>query len=267
MGRPSIFSSKYERQMKRRRNIKIFLVVIVVFIIIIVVAANLNIFNLSNISKDGKVSSVASEKKDTKPSKSKKTNKSEANSSDNNKTSSQSENSSFIVTMPDNKAVKVYYSNNGGTKKISNVDVGVPDISYNISPSGSEVVVYEKSTQNMMLAKSDGTSSNITKTSYVSGSNTTFDEATTLKNDPSYIWCASPEFIDDDNIAFISQLPWFITSKPDKYIWIYNLKNNSYTNTNINGLDTTLGSLTPKGLSVTLNNNTQYLKSDGTLSN
>lgn len=86
-----------------------------------------------------------------------------------------------------------------------------------------------------------------------------------LSSDPNYIWCSSPQFIDDNNIAYISQLPWI--GKTTKYVWIENLNDKSHTVVqNIQGEDLKLDKLTDKGLTVIEDGKTVFLKADGSIS-
>jgi hypothetical protein len=72
------------------------------------------------------------------------------------------------------------------------------------------------------LFDTNGNKEDITNPEYVSSSGTVISKDNQLSSNPNYIWCSSPKFIDDDNIAYISQLPWL--NKSSKYIWIENIQ-------------------------------------------
>ena len=68
----------------------------------------------------------------------------------------------------------------------------------------------------------------VTKKEYVSSTGTTFSKDSVLKGKSDYIWCIDPMFIDDNSIAYVSNLPWF--NKTTKYVWIYSIKDNVHYN-------------------------------------
>jgi hypothetical protein len=260
VGKPSIFSSGYEKRMRKRRK-RIFIIVtssiIVAAIVVVVFMGSLGIANKKIVSSETNNKKNTSSKKtsDVKV-KTKKSNENDAKTI---------VTSNFMINMPSGKQAKVIYDNTSTGKVIKSVDNSDPDLDYNINPSGSAVVLVQKSTQDIVLANADGTSSNITNANYTSTTGTVFSKATVLKANPSYIWCASPKFIDDTNIAYISQLPWF--QKTNKYIWKYNTQNKTTVNTNITGQNVQINSITPKGLEIITDNSTQYLKGDGSVTN
>ncbi len=264
MAKPSIFSSKYQKKMRRRKK-KItigIIIIIIVSVIAIVLAKN----NFSGVGKTlGNIMKSSSTKTTKQQSKSKTAVKKDKVVKKNNAVTKKVDTGNFVVTMPSGKQVKIIYDNTTTAKVIKSVDNNDSDLDYNINPSSSAVVLFQKSTQDVMLANSDGTSSNITNSSYVSGSGQTFDKNTILKSTPTYIWVQSPKFIDDSNIAYISQLPWF--DKNDKYIWKYNVQGKTNINTNITGLNVQINNITANGLEIVTDDKTQYLKGDGSITN
>jgi hypothetical protein len=117
----------------------------------------------------------------------------------------------------------------------------------------------------MICMGSDGNKQDITNAKYVSTSGTTFDKNTILSTKSDYIWCSSPKFIDNDNIAYLSQLPWF--NKTTKFVWVENLKTKVNTRIeNLSGEDVKFESLQSKGLPVVLDGVTKFLSPTGTVS-
>lgn len=255
MAKPSIFSSDYEKSIRRRRKNIILSIVIVVLVILIAM-----VVFFGDILPTGKTSND----------KTKKTNstainkKTEANSKKKNETTQKVQVPvNFVVAMPSGKQIKIDYKLSGTTKIITNAENTDADLEYNISPSGSAVVIFQKSTQDMMLAASDGTTTNITSENYTAGNGQVFDKANVLKTNASYIWCASPRFIDDNNIAYITQLPWF--NKTNKYIWKYNLQSKTSINTNITGQNVQINNINPKGLEIVVDGATEYINAAGNI--
>lgn len=264
MGKPSIFSSEYQKRMRRRKKKTIIgiISIIVVFAIVMIVSKT----NLSGIGKTlGNITRSGSNKTTKQESNPKTVVKKEKTVKKNNVPTKKVDTGNFVVTMPSGKQAKIVYDNTATAKVIKSVDNSDSDLDYNINPSSSAVILFQKSTQDVILANSDGTSSNITNLSYVSGGGQSFDKATVLKNNPTYIWVQSPKFIDDSNIAYITQLPWF--NKNDKYIWKFNVQNKTNMNTNITGLNVQINNVTAQGLEIVTDNKTQYLKGDGSLTN
>lgn len=263
MGKPSIFSSRYEIEKRKRKKRRI----ITIFSVLILVIAAIIFFNINTGTKtNNKNNEAASNKNNTQQNGSPKTvaakkEKAPKKKAQSKKTASKN----YTASMPSGKQISVVYETSNNVNKITGILNADADMDYNINPSGSSIVLYQKSTQDMVIVNSDGTSSNISVASYTSQGGQNFDKATQLKNNPSYVWEASPKFIDDNNIAYISQLPWF--NKQNKYIWKMNIKDKSNINTNITGTDVQIGNITPSGLQITSDNVTEYLKPDGSVSN
>ena len=65
---------------------------------------------------------------------------------------------------------------------------------------------------------------NATKMQYVSTQGTIFLKEDCINSYPGYIWHSQAKFIDEDNIVYVSQMPYFGSAAVDKYVWRYNLK-------------------------------------------
>lgn len=273
MAKPSIFSSRYEEEMKKRKRR------IIIAIIALIFAAGIIILSIGKIIDYNKMASEI--KKINVFQLNKNSGKSSANTNTDNKKSGSSnnkqqtvkqtpvkktENKSYSVQLADGKSVKVLYDDSNGNRTIKTLENSDSDIDFNISKTAAFIVIYEKSTQSMMLVNANGKISDITYASYKSeSSGTVFQKNDILKNNPNYVWCMSPKFIDDNNIVYISQVPWF-DNRPDKYLWIYNISGNTYVNTNVTGTNIQVNGLSDKGIEVVIDGNTEYLKGDGTIS-
>ncbi|WP_287822352.1 hypothetical protein [Clostridium sp.] len=264
MAKPSIFSNRYRRQMKKRRNRTVIIIVCAIVIIAaIVVLASGRLTNWTKNNANVKKVPVAQSDKKQSTAVKEDTSKSAEKPADN-KESQKPVDKVFAVNMPDGKAINVIYDDSSNTRKITNIQNQDQDIEFNINPSSTVAILYEKSTQNMLLVNADGTSSNSASTSYKSTTGTTFNKDSIIKDKPGYIWQQSPKFIDDNNIAYISQLPWF-DNRTSKFIWKYNIKDKTNINTNITGTNVQINNLTDKGLEIVTDNVTQYLKGDGSV--
>lgn len=278
MAKPSIFSSKYEKEMKKRKRKRIFgvlgiLLVICMFILVSSETINcksivanikkINIFsfgknkNSQNVTENDKKKNTSDANNKKQDSKKKKTTVKQA---------AVPENKFYSIQFSDGKTMKVNYDDSNGSKVIKTVDNTDSDLDYNISPSANAVVLYEKSTQTMLLVDINGKATDVTYKSYMAqSSGTVFEKNSVLKDNPAYVWCSSPKFADNDNIAYISQIPWF-DNRTDKYVWMYNISGNKYSNTNIEGTNIQINGVSDKGIEIISDNNTQYLKGDGTVS-
>ncbi|AAK80590.1 hypothetical protein BJV85_001247 [Clostridium acetobutylicum] len=263
MAKPSIFSSDYEKQQrkrKQRRNISIFLLICVIFLVLVYLGFKTNLKNVKvpKLSASSNVSSKTPSKKSggTIVKDSKKT------SSKNSK----AQDESLKVNLPDGKQVSLVCGENNNQRIVKSVDLSGLNGEYNISPSSKNVVIYEKDTQNMFFIDASGVVQDITYKAYTSGSGTTFNKDSILSSNPGYIWGVSPKFVDDNTIVYISQLPWF-DNRQSKYVWKFSITDKSYTNSNLTGNDIKMNSLTDKGIEIVIDGNTTYMKADGTTSN
>lgn len=265
MAKPSIFSSDYEKQLRRRkrgRNIIIFLVlgIIILVLVNIYAKANLQDIKLPKINASNSSSKSASKK-----------NGAAVAVKDNKKTSSKNKKSgtkdkSLSVNLPDGKPVDLVYSGAGNNRIVKSVDLKGLNAEYDISPGNKNVIIYEKDNQNMFFIDSNGSVQDITYKTYTSGQGTTFNKDNVLSSNAGYVWCASPKFVDDNTIVYISQLPWF-DNRQNKYVWKFSMTDKSYVNTNLTGSDIKLNSVTDKGIQIVIDGNTTYMKADGSTSN
>lgn len=275
MAKPSIFSNQYDKQVrkrKRRKKIIVFLVCClgIYAVVKIYLGVNFNDFSFKNIAAKLEQEQKKKEADNNKVSKSvnktAKSNSSAKTKSDS-KTKSASKDQVVNVKLADGKQVAVTYDASGNTKKIKTVNLNGVDGEYNISPSSQNLIIYEKTGQNMYYVDSSGNASDITYKTYTSTSGTTFSKDNIIQSNPSYVWCASPKFIDDNTVVYISGLPWF-DNRTDKYIWRMTINDKSYANTNIHGNDVKINGVTAdKGIEIVTDTTTQYMKADGTITN
>jgi hypothetical protein len=261
VARPSIFSSDYKDKMKRRkvRNI----IILLVFVILLATIFLFSKIDFSKITK-GLNSPI---NKQTNGVLSVKTTNTTNDSAI--KPSDETDVMGYTVKLSSGQELKAVYEGNNNDKKFKYVSPEIGINLYQISPSGNGIIIYDKASQGMIYVKIDGTILDITEKQYISSDKTVFQRDEELKKNPSYVWCDSPKFIDDENIVYISQLPWF-NSNTTKYIWTFNVtkpinSSDSYhVFESLAGDSITIGDVTPdKGISIQYDGNTKFLSADG----
>lgn len=264
MAKPSMFSNNYEKQMRRRRNILIFSLIVILGILFFFFFAQKGSF-LKKV-KDNFISMVTKkeDKKVVEPQKNVGTESSETKTEViENKVIENKVLKKDVIFINDEKVTLTINDN-----KIESVESSKGYYSYDLSPSKTSGVAYNKINQNTYFFDVQGNMKDITYKQYVSTKNTIFNKETILNNNRNFIWMKTPRFIDDTNIAYLSQVPWF---KQQQYLWIYNTNNpnyNSYKFIDYNG-DFTKGQniefkdITEKGLEMTVDDKAYYITSSG----
>lgn len=263
MAKPSIFSKDYDRRMKRRKRNKVFIIVL-----LIILGGMLILFGTG--IKDKIVAKLTQIKEETKQEEIKKEQKQEASKKSDEKQTKKATvkeekkvvDKSFEIELDKNVKIKVFYDD---SKKIKLIDSNKnKNILTDINPGKNKLIAYNKATQNMFLIGVDGSKKDVTNKNYTSTSGTAFQKDAILGSKPGYIWCGDPKFIDDNNIAYVSQLPWF--NKTTKYVWKYDVKNNTHINIqSIQGENIKFDKITDKGLTVAADGKSVYLKADGSV--
>ncbi|MBU3110935.1 hypothetical protein [Clostridium lacusfryxellense] len=276
MRKPSIFSKNYDKEVKRRKIIIITLIILPVIGLGIffstgfdaVLNKGISMKNginsiLSNKSKDNKKdeqNKAAAVKKESekvieKQAKTEKDDSAKAESAS--KAVSDIKDQHFDVTFSDGQKVSIEYSQLAEVKTIKGV-TNDKEVSYDISPSKKAIVLQSIKNQDMLYVDVNEIKTDITKKAYVSSKNVTFTKKEQLNKNPSYLWSVSPKFIDEDNIAYVSELPWL--KKTVKYIWKVNLKNNTHKQVQrVSGKEITFDKITPEGLAANIDGNIVYI--------
>ena len=264
MGKPSIFSREYERKMKRRRRNFIFFSLI---IIILVCAAALkfvhNPVNFSNIkaniqawidsdttSKDETVS-IEDENKDI-----------EEEQEVVEEETAPIEEYIDVPQSSGNTAQAVCIEENGEKvfTEVRNLDNGV---TFDISPSKKQIIICDVNSQ-ITLYNIDGTNKIVSKDQYVSTSGSVFTKDNTLSNQPDYLWNSSPKFVNEQNIIFITNRPYFGTAAVKQYLWMSDLQNgNDKVFWDLAAMNIVIGNREEKGLKVTVDGRDYFIAEDG----
>lgn len=259
MAKPSIFNSDYHKRLKnRKRNIIIVVLLCIIAIILLaLVSSGKGNFKKPNFNFT-KIFNFSSVKKDT-PEVIKKPATTKTN------TTNIKKEEAYPITLSNGKQIKVIYETKNNSKVFKSISPEDSTINYTISPSGKNIIIFDSKVQNMIYLDNAGNKHDITNAKYVSTSGTTFDKNTILSTKPDYIWCSFPKFIDENNIAYLSQLPWF--NKTTKFVWVENIKTNTNTRIeNLSGDDVKFGNLQIKGLPVVTDGVTNFLSPTGSVS-
>ena len=267
LAKPSIFSRDYEKKMRKRKRR---IITTIILVIVVVIGVFLK-FELKNIDFSNMRQKIQAWVDSGKPEEKTKDNSNE--NKDQEQKTNEKENEKDVVekdkemelVVSDTLTVKVKYSEEDGTKKFLSIDNNT-NISYDISPSGDKIII-EDDNQNVILFNVNGDKQDITKQSYTSQSGSVFMKNDILQSYEGYIWHEQVKFIDDSNIVYVSQLPYFGSAATNKYLWIYNIDGMTETCLwNYYGANIVVGNIdVEKGINVNIDNNNYYLKPDGSV--
>ncbi|CDI50565.1 hypothetical protein [Clostridium tetani] len=262
MRKPSIFSSDYEKKMKKRRRRIIAL--ILAGIVICSGAWLLGKKKLQSMKKEINKITDKNKEKDEKIANEDIKSKENKNKDDKKKDEEKKSEKGYEVTLSNGEKVKLMYEEDG-EKKFKYILPLESKVSYDISPSGKDILIYDDKAQKIICYDITGKENNATNEKYVStNGSVVIQRENHLKANPDYIWCKEPKFIDDNNIAYVSQLPWL--GRTGKYIWITNLnKNTHFYIASIEGEDIKINKITDKGLLVVIDGKNMYLNASGGL--
>lgn len=257
--KPSIFSKDYEKRMKKIRIRRTIIAILVIILGILFFTRDNYLKNIKKINITKIFKSTVAKKDNT-------------NKVDSTKKSGgqivkdNTEEKLYPVQLKDS-VVKAVFTKNSKTSEFKDLQSNDQNAClFNISASGKKMVILDKKTQQLFILDESGDVKDLTMKSYVSTSGSTFNREDVLSNNTSYIWTDTPTFIDEDNVAFISSLPWF-DGRTTKYVWICNISSNSYrTIFGIEGNDVKFSNIKNGALTVISDGKTVYLKSDGTVS-
>lgn len=274
MAKPSIFSRDYERKMrKRRRRFLLMILLIVVIVVGVFLKFKAQDIDFSEIKSKMQAwvdsDRIEEESKDNKKDKEEiKVEKDKDKEENTEEDIKEEKEKSLELSLSDGSIINVNYIEKDGEKLFEGISEGtdMTNKEYNISPSKKQILVKDTK-QNISLFDISGNSKDITRVSYTSQAGDVFLKDTILQSYEGYVWQEQPKFIDENLVAYVSQLPYFGSAATNKYIWIYDITNNTenclwgYTGTNIvvgNLVDT-------KGLEVNIDGVQYYLNAQGQL--
>ncbi|MBC8063158.1 MAG: hypothetical protein H7Y18_21200 [Clostridiaceae bacterium] len=276
MSKPSIFSRDYKTKMKKRKRRIAFIIFFLIFLcsnfyLYSKLNKSFNLFNLKN-----HLTSIFN-KKEVNNDKKEVTKEAEEIIKDNEEVKPEitkeqtpeaeiKEEKSYSFELSGGKKFKAIYEDSNGEKKFVNVTGDSESLDFNISPDGKGIVIYDTLVQGIILMNLDGVTKDISKKVYIASNGSKYTREETIKDKSGYVWAINPKFIDNENIAYVSQLPWF-KQIATKYVWIVNINNSDYPTKfeNINGENIILGKLENKGLIILIDGKAGFLKANGDL--
>jgi hypothetical protein len=164
----------------------------------------------------------------------------------------------FPVSLSDGQKINIEYTIVGTEKVIKGIS-DAKEISYDISPSKKAIVIQSKKNQDMIYLHSSKVNIDITKKTHTSTKGKSFSKEEHLIKHPEYLWSVTPKFIDEDNIVYVSELPW-INEDAVQFIWKVNLKDNTHVQVKpAAGKSITFKNITTKGLAVAIDGNEVFV--------
>lgn len=261
MVKPSIFSKDYEKKMKKRRK-RIGIAVTASVIVVILTVVYIRGTFKALVEETNKVkNSITTEKGKDKAAEEKKATQIAETKA---KVDEKKEEQGYAVQLSDGRNINVVYEVKNNDKTFKSIAPADSNVYYNISPSGKNMVIFDDKSQSILLVDTNGNKQDLTNQQYVSTSGTVIEKNSQIANQANYVWCASPRFIDENNIAYVSQLPW--VGKTEKYVWIESIKTKNHMMVQgIQSEDIKFDQLTPKGLQVIAGGRTVYLTASGAI--
>lgn len=220
MGKPSIFSSNYKQQLKRRK-------INILLIILIIISASY--FGIKFYMNKNNIKISIFEKKKSSQSAAPKTNsnksaaKTNVNTKANTNNSSSAQKSSYEYKMQDGKVLKLEYAASGSQKEFVDLVDESGTASYDISSDKQFVVFDDRQSNDIILCDINGNFKKVTDPDYTSKSTgNTYKKDEILKYNTSYIWAAKPHFTNDKRIVYVSSLPYF-KKAGQLYLWVMSI--------------------------------------------
>lgn len=266
MAKPSIFSRDYERKMKKRK-IKITIGVILAAVVTGVLIYKFKIENMdfSNVRMKLQAWVDSDKTNNSTPETPKETVKETPPKQEEVKEEAPKK-KELEVKLDKNDTVKCEYEEKDGKKIFVSMEKK-KGMSYDISPNKQMILVLDKN-QNMKTIDIDGKVKDITRKEYVSTKGEKYPKSVMLERYKDYLWHGNAKFIDNDNIAYVSNLPYFGSAATKEYIWIYNLKNGTQKIVQKSGgKNIEFGKIVEKkGIEVKIDKNEYILNNEGSIS-
>ncbi|MBU3143549.1 hypothetical protein [Clostridium sp. CF012] len=280
MRKPSMFSKDYRKETKKRKRKIALLIIAPIIGLTIFLITDFNALKNSGISMKKGINSILLNKSKDKQSstvKAEKTSQVVKTQSDAEKTKIKEaevalkekaaleaalKNEIFVVSLSDGQKISVDLNVVAAEKTIKGV-TDDKNISYDISPSKKSMVIQSTINQDLVYVDVNKVSKDITKKAYESSKGQMFSKEGILKSHKTYLWSVTPKFIDEDNIAYVSSLPW-INDKGVQYIWKVNLKSNVHMQVRpASGKNITFKNITSKGLATLIDGKEAFVTSTG----
>lgn len=223
MAKPSIFSSNYKQEMRRRRiNITLLVLIVVLsgffFIRYQFNKRGIDILNFKFEFKTNKQNQEYKKDKDIENiqnAKQEKVQKAEAKSEYENII----DYDEYIYTSNTNRQFTIRYKEENGQRTFIDVISDGIEVDFDVSKDGKKIVFDDKENQNIIVFDIDGKEQDITIPLYKSKkSGVVLEKKEILGYNKDYIWAVKPHFTQDDKIVFLSRLP-YNAQKRGIFLW------------------------------------------------
>jgi len=266
LGKPSIFSKEYEKRMrKRRRNTIIISLGILVVISGIIVKVIYNPIDYTNIKKNIQAwidSDTTNVEEKTKVENKEITNE-EKKEPIKEEPVKPVEQSIDVALMSGNIAKAIYTSDSNGGKVFKTLETSEKNISFNISPSGKQILVTDNNAL-ITLYNVEGTAKVLSKEQYISSSGGVFTKADTIKGNPQYLWNVNSKFINEEKIMFVTNRPYFGGSNLKQYLWMTDIQSGEdKVLWELAGTNIEIGEKEEKGVKVNVDGRVYYIDVNG----
>ena len=265
MGKPSIFSKEYEKKMKkRRRDIIIISLAIVLGISVLIVKVVCNPIDYKNVKKNIQAW-IDSDTTNNEEQKEVKQNQKEINNKEVIKEEPQknSEKAIDIVLVSGNVAKAIYVDDNNGGKIFKNLTATDSGVSFNISPSGKQMIVTDTNSV-ITLYNVEGISKIISKDQYVSTNGGVFTKEAAMQTKPQYLWNFNPKFISEEKIIFVTNRPYFGKTANKEYLWLTDIQTGAdNVFWKLVGENIEIGDKEEKGIKISIDGKNYYMDLNG----
>lgn len=233
MGKPSIFSKNYNKQVKRRRRVRFVSIGVIAVCIgtgVLYLSDNMFIFEVAkekviSVLKLNKDSNKEIDDIEAQEEVQKVDNTEEETLAKEEKPESKVQRSQG-VDLGSNITANIILSEESSKTTIIDVEKN-PTLEFNISDKKDAVVLLNKETQDMFLWTLDGKLEDITKKEFIDTENNKYPKGKQLSLNPNLIWAAKPTFISENKILYLSKLPWFDTNHK-LFVWTYDISKKTH---------------------------------------
>ncbi|ETA79815.1 hypothetical protein [Youngiibacter fragilis] len=164
---------------------------------------------------------------------------------------------SYKVTLPSGREAEVFYELTDGSFSFLPVD-DAEFWSGDVSPSKKLAVVFDRETQEMVLVDETGIQTDITYRVYRNSKGYTESKESIMARIDGFVWSEEPRFLSENQVVFMSMLPWFKAA--ERYMYLYDITGKTHRSfQSIKGSEVVFGELSDKGLMVTMDGKVSYL--------
>ncbi|SHH84730.1 hypothetical protein [Clostridium grantii] len=273
MAKPSIFSNNYDKKMRERKKRRKTILTLILIVLILGVAIffgnekfsntisglikqNSTGDNIKLVEDDAAITDDVVSEDETKDETEDETKNIDQDTSIDEKENATELTEMLEFNLPSGDKVIATLDINNEIKTFNNIQRD--NNQYTINPSKDKAVILDVKTQSIVLLQIDGSVTDITDESYKSSGGKVYTKEAIIESNPNYTWVTSPKFINDDKLAYVTQLPWF-KSDGDLYLWEYSISKKNYINKNYKGKQIEFGNLTETGLETYIDGNMKIL--------